>query len=588
VWREWRPKGGGSRVLITSRRQHWTATSGVEPLQLQPLGRRASQELLLSPRAKGKKSTPAALLADPATAAEADAICEALGDLPLALALAGAYLETTPSASLTRYRADIETAPLARLATTLDEPLPTGHEASILKTFALSYDKLDANTPDDALARTILHRAACLAPAPIPRHLLLRAAGLDPADAYAQEQADHALRRLATLGLIEELGDEGVRLHRLLAAYARLRAATPAEDSAAVEAALFNELDAINASGYPLVGLPYLPHLHSTAAVADARGDKTAATLLNSLGYLLKAQGNLVGAKRYYERALVICEKILGPGHPNTATSLNNLGLLVETQGDLTAARIFCERALAIREQALGSYHPDTAGSLNNLGGVLKEEGDLAAARAYSERALSIYEQTHGPWHPNTATVLNNLGSLLQAQGDLTGAFVYLDRALVIDEMNYGQNHPNLATDLNNLGSLMKIQGDLARARPYLERALEICEQSLGPNHPDTARGLNNLGNLLQAQGDFVGAQSYLERALAISERTLGPTHPNTVHSLNNLAQLHYHRGEFAAALALLERALSVREKTLGADHPDTCDIRVGQDLVRQALSSSQ
>jgi hypothetical protein len=42
---------------------------------------------------------------------------------------------------------------------------------------------------------------------------------------------------------------------------------------------------------------------------------------------------------RFFERALAISEKALGPEHPDTARSLNNLGLLLKAQGDVAAAR---------------------------------------------------------------------------------------------------------------------------------------------------------------------------------------------------------------------------------------------------------
>lgn len=37
---------------------------------------------------------------------------------------------------------------------------------------------------------------------------------------------------------------------------------------------------------------------------------------------------------RWYERALAISEKVLGPDHPNTAMSLNNLAGLLQAEGD--------------------------------------------------------------------------------------------------------------------------------------------------------------------------------------------------------------------------------------------------------------
>jgi tetratricopeptide (TPR) repeat protein len=294
------------------------------------------------------------------------------------------------------------------------------------------------------------------------------------------------------------------------------------------------------------------------------------ATSLNNLGYLLRAQGDLAGARPYYERALAFSEKALGPDRADTATSLNNLGALLNAQGDLTGARACLERALAVREKALGSDHPDTAGSLNNLGYLLQAQGDLAGARPYYERALMIAEKTLGPDHPDAAGSLNNLSHLLQAQGDLAGARPYYERALAIREKVLGPDHPDTALSLNNLGYLLDEQRDLVGARPYYERALAVYEKALGPDHPDTAMSLNNLGHLLGAQGDLAGARPNHERALAIYEKALGPDHPDTALSLNNLGYLLRAQGDLTGARPYYERALAIREKALGPDHPDT------------------
>jgi tetratricopeptide (TPR) repeat protein len=415
VWKEWRPTGGGTQVLITSRRQTWTATSGVEILQLQPLVRRASRELLLASRAKIRKTTAVALLADPAVAADADAICEALGDLPLALALAAAYLETTPSATLTRYRGDIEAAPLARLEMELEEALPTGHEASILKTFALSYDKLGATQLDDTLTRTLLHRGALLAPAPIPRRLLVRAADLDPDDAYAQERADHAVRRLAALGLIEDLGEEGVRLHRLLAGYIRHRAPNSANVIRAVEEALITEVRAINKEGNPLTGTPYLEHLRWAIAQASDRADSAAARLHNNLGDLLRQQCDWAGARRPLERALAIRRANRGPDHPGTVPILNSLGMVLQGLGEWTAASTCFDEAFTICERTAGHTERcdvhDLVHIINNQGYQCEHAADLNAARDLYMRALAICERELSPTDPDRAQTIIELST---------------------------------------------------------------------------------------------------------------------------------------------------------------------------------
>ncbi len=61
-----------------------------------------------------------------------------------------------------------------------------------------------------------------------------------------------------------------------------------------------------------------------------------------------------IEAHLYLERASVICEKVLGEGHPDTASSLNNLAVLpnnlaglLSEPGFYQGARPLCERALA-------------------------------------------------------------------------------------------------------------------------------------------------------------------------------------------------------------------------------------------------
>src|SRR5256885_11459497 len=74
----WRPTSGGCRVLVTSRRSHWSPTLGVAALPLGLLPRPDSIELLCRYR-------PDRAPADSGL----DAIAHELGDLPLALHLAG-------------------------------------------------------------------------------------------------------------------------------------------------------------------------------------------------------------------------------------------------------------------------------------------------------------------------------------------------------------------------------------------------------------------------------------------------------------------------------------------------------------------
>lgn len=605
----WRPRGPGARVLITSRRQPWAADRGIEMLALDGLTRSAGHSLLLTPRAHRHGASATTLPAPDGPLV--DELCGELGDFPLALSLAAAYLEVHPDRTVGDYLAAIRGQALAHaslddfslalaLATTylqahpgrtlgdylaevrtqvlahdsfratLEEPLPTEHEAGIVATFALSYNELLGTTPGDTLARTLLHRAAHAAPTPIPRALLAAVVDLDSVDPAANRSLDTALRCLAGLGLVDTLPDGSSLLHPLLAAYARSRAPDPGADAAALERALIAAAYQLLRAGNLPAAQPYLPHLRAAATAAMPRTDLPAATLLNNLASLLRAQGDYAAARPLYERALAIAEQTLGPTHPDTAGSLTNLASLLQAQGDYAAARPLHERALAIAEQSLGPTHPDTATSLNYLAGLLYGMGDYAAARPLYERALAIAEQTLGPAHPATVAGLDNLASLLSAQDDYAAARPLLERALAIREQTLGPTHLQTAQSLSNLASLLYGMGDYAAARPLYERVLAIRERALGPTHPDTATSLNYLASLLQAQGDPAAARALYERALAIAEQSLGPTHPTTAASLNNLAALLRAQGDSGAARPLLERALTIAEQTLGPTHAAT------------------
>jgi hypothetical protein len=211
---QWRPPTGGCRVLVTSRREAWDRALGVQTHPLDALSRAESIALL-------HKFRPDLDPADPAL----DALATELGDLPLALHLAGSYLDRYQNIT-----AGQPSAYLAQLRETgvLDHPSlqgkwaglsPTGHERNVRRTFVLGFDRLDLQDQVDSLAQRALAHAACFAPGlPIPRQLLsltLRYGDSPPDDL----QIEDAYLRLRGLGLLEQEADGSVTLHRLLARF---------------------------------------------------------------------------------------------------------------------------------------------------------------------------------------------------------------------------------------------------------------------------------------------------------------------------------------------------------------------------------
>jgi hypothetical protein len=60
-----------------------------------------------------------------------------------------------------------------------------------------------------------------------------------------------------------------------------------------------------------------------------------------------------------YEETLAICERVLGPEHPNTLRSRDNLALGYSDLGRTAEAVALHEETLAIMERVLGPEHPD-------------------------------------------------------------------------------------------------------------------------------------------------------------------------------------------------------------------------------------
>jgi len=573
----WRPKTGGCRILVTSRKVDWSPHLGIAPLALGVLTRPESLALLCKHRPD--------LAAD---APDLDAIATELGDLPLALHLAGSFLRQyrhVPVGEPARYLAALRAPDL------LDHPSltgsgasPTRHDQHLARSFALSVEQLNPKDPVDALALDALARLACFAAGePVPRFLLLASLPIAEDDA-AQMQAADALKRLTDLGLGEPEPDGALVLHRLLVAYVRRTVDGLPAARNAVERAVESVCDILLEDGYPAPLQAWQAQLRAVAGAAVAESSDNAANLQLSLGNFLRMIAAYDEAQTAFEQAVEIYEHRFGPNQPGTATAINNLGLVLRERGDLEGAQKAFEQALKINETIYGLNNPTVATIVNNQGAVLQDKGDLDGAQAAYERALTIDEATLGPDHPDVARDIGNVGAVLHAKGDLIGAQAAHERALKIDENSFGPNHPKVAVRLSNLGPVLQGKGDFDGAQAALERALAIDEVAFGPNHPVVATRVNNLGSVLYAKGDLEGAQAAHERALKIDEATHGPNHPNVAIRVSNLGAVLRDKGDLDGARAAFERALTILESRLGPDHARTRSVKKSLETVTSIL----
>jgi tetratricopeptide (TPR) repeat protein len=517
------PPGGGGGVLVTSRWGAWGKLGSA--LGLDVLARQEAIAFLARRTGADDQATLGAL-------------AELLGDLPLALEEAAAYLEET-GVGLEEYLELVRER--ARELFGLDQPLGDEHgdQRRVATVWSLSLERVHQQAP---AAEALLNLCAFLAP-DIPRELPREHAGVLP-DQLAEAVGDPLAynRLLGAVGRysLAAVTSTSVGMHRLVQAVLQARLGEDGERAWAQAAVGLLRVSFPNESWEVATWQEcgrVLPHVLAVAGHAERLGvaGEQAGWLLHRASIYLRGRGLYRQARPIAEQAVAVTEAALGPADPEVARHCDGFGRVLRQLGELAEARIQSERALAISEAALGPDHLEVATWRSSLGMVLQDLGDLQGARAQYEQALEISLAAAGPDHPDVAGLRNNLGSLLQDLGDLEGARAHYQRALATAEATLGFDHPNMATARNNLGLVLRKLGNLHGARAHYERALEISEAALGPDHPTVAIRRNNLGGLLRALGDLVGARVQLERALAISEAALGPDHPTVAAVRGNL-----------------------------------------------------
>jgi class 3 adenylate cyclase/tetratricopeptide (TPR) repeat protein len=620
------PERGKGDVLITSREPVFSELGVPRALELQDLNIEEGVRFMLA--RTGREDAGAG---DRAAAAE---LATELGNLPLALEQAAAYIAET-NAAFTAYLVAFR----KRRVTLLEKSGELLSHDTVAVTWAANFEAVERASP---AAADVLRISALLAPDAIPFELFLDGApllGHEIAEALAD--ADdlamlEVLRPLARYSLVRSDATSRVfGVHRLVQEMV-LAVLTEADRRAYVDGAV-RALDA----ALPEVEFAtwgrcerLIPHVVSLAervefdnAPAEAVGrvlnragrylldrgrgryaesqallERAVAILeralgrdhldvarsLDNLAVALGKQGRYAEAQALIERALLICERALGPDHPDVARRLNNIANIHYEQGRYAEAQQLHERVLAIRERALGPDDPNLAISLNNLGIIEVCRGRYAQAERLYERALAISERALGPDHPNVAQSLDNLGEAHAKQGRYAQAQALFERALEIRECALGPDHSQVAESLNHLGQAHRDQGRYPEAQAMYQRALIIWERELGPDHPDRAYSFNNLGIVLMDQGRFEEAESPFERAIAIRERALGPDHPEVATSLYSMASLRKAQGRNAEAVALYERVLAIKVKTLARDHPEIAELRSSIEAIRSTVAAAE
>ena len=561
--------GGGGRVLITSRNPGWRELA--TPVGVDVFDRNESITLL-------RRGAPHL------TEGEAGRVAAALGDLPLALVQAGAYLADTAT-GVEGYLALLAERTVELLA----QDAPATYPVSLAASVQIALDRLAAQSP---AALVLLTLAAYLGPEPIPLTLFTTHTTQLPdplATAAKDPLAFTALTRLLRQHGLAHVEPATLALHRLLAAILRtqphqqpdlpilavrlLRAGVPADDPRD------------NPPAWP-AWRQLLPHvLVATDPHRTLTGvEEDVAWLLNRAATYLQTRGELSPARPLFERARDLRRSTLGDNHLDTLESVSNLAFNLWELGHLEPGRQLAEDTLTRLRRVLGADHPHTLRSAYLLAAILRELGQYEQARQLGEDTVTRLRRVLGDDHPQTlfsaihvASTLLELGQYEQARQLAEDTLTRLRRVL-------GDDHPQTLTSACVLVATLVGLGQYEQARQLAEDTFTRLRRVLGDDHPVTLLSAFILAATLGELGQYGQARQLAEDTFTRQRRVLGDDHPYTLRSAYSLAATLLELGQYEQARQLAEDTFTRLRRVLGDDHPYTLNAANSLAAVLRGL----
>jgi tetratricopeptide (TPR) repeat protein len=491
--RPWLPYGLG-HVLITSRSPLWGAVAS--RVDVDVLARHEAVALL-------QRRVPGL---DEDTARE---LAEELGDLPLALAQAAAYLEQTevaPQAYLVKFRSHRKNM-LARG----EDPVYGGR---IDSTWSISLERLQNTAPATI---QLLQLAAFCAPEPIPLTLFLGRpellpcplatviSGEDPTadlDDVVGAALDYSLCRRRT---------DTIQLHRLIQAV--ICSQLSSEQRTAVSHTVIGLLiaahpgDPDSPATWP-VWTALGPHILHLSTVANLKVFARLGPMVSQFCWHLFARGDYVGAHHIADSLYRSYTAAFGPDNKLTLSSAANLATILRSLGKLQESLELCEDTLARNRRIFGDDHLDTLHSENNLVSCLRAVSDLQAARKLGEDTLSHCQRILGNDHEHTLATAGNLAGALSEIGEYQAARKLAEDTLARHRQLFGNEHRETLWAASTLVEALYAQGDYSAARLLGEDTLARYRQLFGDDHPDTLNLATTLAAVLTALGEHELAQN--------------------------------------------------------------------------------
>ncbi len=513
----WLP-GGHGHVLITSRVHGWDEIA--VPVEVGVLDRGESVELLRY-RLRG--------LPD----ADADEVAEAVGDLPLAITQAAAFLARTgmPVGEYTRLLTE-------RAAGVMAAGRPSSYPMSLAAATELALRRLRG---DDRAAADLAVISAFFGPEPVPAGWFIKAA----------QHLPEALGNRVT---------DPVAWHRTLAALA---------DSALARTD----------------GAELVMHRLTQRIIRDQLPGELAAGILEQVGRVLTVShpGETRTPARWGQWARLLPHLLAL--HPAVSSDPGLRSLAVDAtwylsrRGDIGGAYALASQLHRTWTERLGSHDPHVMLAAEGLAEALRGMGRYQEARELDEANFTWRRDHLGADHSETLAAAHDLAVDLRRLGDLDGSRQLHQDTLERRTRTLGEDCPETLSSAGNLAVTLRLLGELDAARELQENTLARRRRILGDDHPSTLASATNLANDLYDLGDMETARQLDEDTLARKRRTLGEDHPDTLISAYNASTSLRRTGKAHKARQLTKDTLLRFRRILGKDHPVTQTAAASADV---------
>ncbi|WP_051807270.1 FxSxx-COOH system tetratricopeptide repeat protein [Actinoplanes subtropicus] len=570
--RDYFPEEGTGKVLITSRNQRWNEIA--ESLEVDVFSRAESVRLLK----RRNRDLPEA---------DADRLATALGDLPLAIEHASAWLHETGMAvgeylELIREKQE----QLSEL------DLAPGYEVPVAAAANVALDRLAGESP---AALQLLQVCSFFAPEPISRDLFEGVRGAMGAPELDEalknpSRLNQAIREIQNyvLARVDHRGNT-LQLHRLVQKV--LQDSIDNDRRSLMEHGAHILLTGVKL-GAPEDSQQWLRYQalasHLIASRAWACEDDWARDVVINLVKFYYYWGDYRTGHDLAQQVVDDWRVRLGTDHPQTLTAAKLLGYYWSLLGRFDEAAAIQQQTLQLYLRTLGPEDEGTIDAMSMVAYARRVAGQFVDARELDLGAFRTARNRLGENDPNTLVAAHNLGVSLRLTGEFRvarqlDADTYRRRLAVL-----GHDHPETLRTLNNLTIDERECGEYIRSRRMVEDNYNRYVRLFGQAHQETIQIARNLAVARRRAGDHEGAYKLAEDTMNRFRDRFGATHPHTIAAALNFAVDLRESDDLPRARELAEQTSNDYRETLGEDHPYTLYARTNLGIVLRLLGQAE